>query len=186
MANKMYPAGWLKYSKMGQIIKNSNIIPIKTPTLKTECIELGDSENFTVQDAIDMVEQKDRKVGMVINLCFTDVFYDITDFTNKGVSVKKICVPGQTVPDGKYIKMFCDAMVDFEKENRDNKKIVLVHCTHGINRAGFLICSYLIKVKGIDPNCAVESFEKARGHKMVRQDYVQGLIDMKPSNKLNE
>merc|ERR1712183_1214850 len=125
-------------------------------------------------------------VGLVINLCFTDKYYDVTDFTSRGADVKKIMVPGQKVPDEKYIRIFCDAIVKFEEENRNNNKIVLVHCTHGLNRTGFLICSYLIKIKRINPKHAIESFEKARGHKMVRQDYVQALLDMKPSDKLNE
>jgi len=175
------PEGWLDYSKMGQIIENSNIIAMRVP-LKAEFSELEESEKFSVQNAIDMVEQKDRQVGMVINLCFTDKYYDVMDFKSKGAPVEKIMVPGQTVPEEKYIRMFCDAIVEFERNNKDSNKIVLVHCTHGLNRTGFLICSYLIRVKGITPAEAVKSFEEARGHKIKRQYYVDALLAMKPTN----
>ena len=175
------PEGWLDYSKMGEIIENSNIIAMRVP-LKAEFSELEEREKFSVQNAIDMVEQKDRQVGMVINLCFTDKYYDVMDFKSKGAPVEKIMVPGQTVPEEKYIRMFCDAIVEFERNNKDSNKIVLVHCTHGLNRTGFLICSYLIRVKGITPAEAVKSFEEARGHKIKRQYYVDALLAMKPTN----
>ena len=175
------PEGWLDYSKMGEIIENSNIIAMRVP-LKAEFSELEEREKFSVQNAIDMVERKDRQVGMVINLCFTDKYYDVMDFKSKGAPVEKIMVPGQTVPEEKYIRMFCDAIVEFERNNKDSNKIVLVHCTHGLNRTGFLICSYLIRVKGIKPAEAVKCFEEARGHKIRRQYYVDALLAMKPTN----
>ena len=180
------PEGWLDYSKMGKLVENSKIIPLRVP-LKSEFKDLRYSEKFSVQDAIEMVEDKNHLVGMVINLCFTDKYYDVTDFTKEGAAVKKIKVPGHHVPEEKYVKEFCDVIEQFERENEKSRKVVLVHCTHGLNRTGFLICSYLIKVKGVDPVKAVESFEKARGHKIRRQNYVDALLAMKPScNELEE
>lgn len=34
--------------------------------------------------------------------------------------------------------------------------IVAVHCTHGVNRTGYLICRYLIDVLGWSPDRAIE------------------------------
>nr|XP_058917986.1 RNA/RNP complex-1-interacting phosphatase-like [Kogia breviceps] len=42
------------------------------------------------------------------------------------------------------------------KENNDNDRLIGVHCTHGLNRTGYLICRYLIDVEGMWPDDAIE------------------------------
>lgn len=54
--------------------------------------------------------------------------------------------------------------------------LVGVHCTHGINRTGYMVCRYLMHTLGIAPQEAINRFEKARGHKIERQNYVQDLL----------
>ena len=180
------PEGWLKYSKMGEIVENSNIIAMRVP-LKPQFKISNENDKFSVHDALDIVENKMYlRVGLVVNLCATDKYYDTSDFESRGAAVKKIMVPGLKVPSEKNVKMFCDVIEEFENANRDNNKIVLVHCTHGLNRTGFMVCSYLIRVKGINPEYAVESFARARGHQIRRQNYVQALLAMKPSDRLEQ
>lgn len=41
-----------------------------------------------------------------------------------------------------------------------------MHCLHGINRTGYMICAYLIKVNKLTSEEAINSFEIARGHKI--------------------
>ena len=40
--------------------------------------------------------------------------------------------------------------------------VIVVHCTHGFNRSGFLIAAYLIQTEDWSPEAAVDSFAKAR------------------------
>lgn len=35
-------------------------------------------------------------------------------------------------------------------------RLIGVHCTHGLNRTGYLICRYLIDVDGMEPAAAVQ------------------------------
>ena len=72
-------------------------------------------------------------------------------------------------------------MTKFEEENKDNNNIVLVHCTHGTNRTGFLICKCLMQVNGMKPEEAIESFEKARGVEIRRSEFKAALL--KSSNE---
>ncbi|CAD7675479.1 unnamed protein product [Nyctereutes procyonoides] len=51
---------------------------------------------------------------------------------------------------------------EFLKENTDNDKLIGVHCTHGLNRTGYLICRYLIDVQGA-------------AHCLERQNYTEDL-----------
>uniref|UniRef100_A0A4W6FJR3 Dual specificity phosphatase 11 (RNA/RNP complex 1-interacting) n=1 Tax=Lates calcarifer TaxID=8187 RepID=A0A4W6FJR3_LATCA len=54
-------------------------------------------------------------------------------------------------------------------------KLIGVHCTHGLNRTGYLICRYLIDVDGMDPKQAVELFNSSRGHAIERENYLDDL-----------
>ncbi|XP_034752931.1 WAS/WASL-interacting protein family member 2-like [Etheostoma cragini] len=63
--------------------------------------------------------------------------------------------------------------VDVSRVSRD--ELIGVHCTHGLNRTGYLICRYLIDVDGMDPKEAVELFNASRGHAVERQNYLEDL-----------
>nr|XP_034974527.1 RNA/RNP complex-1-interacting phosphatase isoform X2 [Zootoca vivipara] len=54
-------------------------------------------------------------------------------------------------------------------------KLIGVHCTHGLNRTGYLVCRYLIDVEGMEPNMAIELFNRCRGHSIERKNYIEAL-----------
>jgi hypothetical protein len=73
--------------------------------------------------------------------------------------------------------------------------LIGVHCTHGVNRTGYLVCRYLIEkcnysavdaVAGMVCMCASffftivlpTAFEMARGHSIEREEYVRALHDL--------
>ncbi|OXB74804.1 UNVERIFIED_CONTAM: hypothetical protein H355_000064 [Colinus virginianus] len=56
-----------------------------------------------------------------------------------------------------------------------SNKLIGVHCTHGLNRTGYLVCRYLIDVEGMEPNAAIELFNRARGHPIERMNYIEDL-----------
>lgn len=79
------------------------------------------------------------------------------------------------MPNDKTIFKFKCAVNKFLKENKDNDKLIGVHCTHGLNRTGYLICRYLIDVEGMRPDDAIELFNRCRGHCIERQNYIEDL-----------
>lgn len=40
--------------------------------------------------------------------------------------------------------------------------VIAVHCTHGFNRSGFLIISYLVEQMDLELDIALETFAKLR------------------------
>lgn len=51
--------------------------------------------------------------------------------------------------------------------------VVGVHCTHGFNRTGFLICTYLIETFDWSPEAAVAEFARARPPGIYKEEYIQ-------------
>merc|ERR1712071_323371 len=58
---------------------------------------------------------------------------------------------------------------------RASSDLLMVHCTHGLNRTGYLICRYMIEKKGINPLVAITAFNTSRGHVIERENYLQDL-----------
>lgn len=48
----------------------------------------------------------------------------------------------------------------------EEEALVAVHCTHGVNRTGFIVCRWLMEAKGWDKADAINAFQAARGHTM--------------------
>ena len=59
----------------------------------------------------------------------------------------------------------------------DVEGLVAVHCAHGLNRTGYLICRYLIQKCGVEPREAVARFNEARGFPMRREILLQHLYN---------
>lgn len=55
-------------------------------------------------------------------------------------------------------------------------KRIAVHCTHGFNRTGFLICSYLVKEHDWDIEAAIQTFAKCRPPGIYKQEYIDELF----------
>lgn len=61
------------------------------------------------------------------------------------------------------------------QENNDD--LILLHCTHGFNRTGFLICAYIVEEEGSDVGVAVQEFAAARPQGIYKADYLQDLAE---------
>ena len=59
----------------------------------------------------------------------------------------------------------------------DVEGLVAVHCAHGLNRTGYLICRYLIQKCGVEPREAVARFNEARGFPMRREILLHHLYN---------
>ena len=76
-------------------------------------------------------------------------------------------------PNLKQITKFINIIHDFINKNPD--LIIGVHCTHGFNRTGFLICCYLVEKLNFKIRDALLLFSKSRPCGIYKQDYVVAL-----------
>ena len=56
----------------------------------------------------------------------------------------------------------------FFNEVEHEEGLVAVHCSHGLNRTGYLIIRYLVDRLGVEPEEAIRRFNKARGFPLQR------------------
>ena len=130
------------------------------------------TSNFTEEDLVPHIKR--LNVGLVISLTMSNKYYSRKRLERlSSVSVRKIRTPGRIVPTRRSCRYFCYVVNVFRRFNP--RKKILVHCTHGINRTGFLICYYLCKYEKMKPHDAIDLFASKRGqfHDLYRERLYQ-------------
>lgn len=168
------PDRWLKYKAVGKRIRGTRFIAFKVPLKQALNSQLSYSEVFGHWELLDELKKQQQELGLIIDLTFTTRYYNLHDLP-QSLTFTKIFTAGHEIPSDETILSFKRAVRRFLRDNDDNDKLIGVHCTHGLNRTGYLICRYLIDVDGMEPKEAVRLFNVARGHNIERQNYLKDL-----------
>ena len=178
---KGIPDRWSDYSNFKGVIKECHILPCKTP-LKEDLFRFDSSDgilienqNFTPDNFCLMVEQKlESSLEFVIDFTNTSRYYNCRDFQTRGIRYIKIECVGKQVPSHDVYNRFHNAM---EKclQMVTPQGVIAVHCTHGLNRSGFLVCNFLMNKFGYSADESVQIFNQARGHEIERSEYIEKL-----------
>ncbi|XP_016058068.1 PREDICTED: RNA/RNP complex-1-interacting phosphatase [Miniopterus natalensis] len=168
------PERWQDYLPVGQRMPGTRFIAFKVPLKKSFEGRLAPEERFSPLDLFNKIQEQKEELGLIIDLTYTHRYYKPEDLPET-IPYLKIYTVGHQVPDDDTILKFKRAVNGFLKENKDNDRLIGVHCTHGLNRTGYLICRYLIDVEGMRPDDAIELFNRCRGHCIERQNYIEDL-----------
>ena len=87
---------------------------------------------------------------------------------------KVLCPPRGRVPSAPSMNHFTYLLVRFFLECPG--KHVLVHCTHGFNRTGFMIATWLVRRGGLTVAAALRRFAEARPPGIYKADYIAELF----------
>ncbi|KAM7373721.1 hypothetical protein PAMP_008555 [Pampus punctatissimus] len=168
------PDRWLDYQPVGCRIPGTRFIAFKVPLKASLNSRVTESDSFSLWGLLDSVQSQNQELGLIIDLTFTTRYYQLLDVPQSCCYIK-ILTEGHRVPPDAAILSFKRAVTHFLNENCNNDKLIGVHCTHGLNRTGYLVCRYLIDVNGLEPAAAVELFNACRGHRIERQNYLLDL-----------
>ncbi|XP_034048719.1 RNA/RNP complex-1-interacting phosphatase [Thalassophryne amazonica] len=168
------PDRWLDYKAVGKRLDGTRFIAFKVPLKQSLNSHLPASEVFGPLELLDALRKDHQELGLIIDLTFTTRYYKLQDLPDSLMWLK-IFTAGHEVPSNATILSFKRAVRRFLRENAHNDLLIGVHCTHGLNRTGYLICRYLIDVDGMDPKKAIELFRLARGHAIERENYLRDL-----------
>lgn len=175
------PKRWLHCPRKGTVVGDV-FLPFKTPLDERYSGEVPDANLFSPQMVLDY-NYGNRKIGLWINLTFTDRFYDsnivesrqIDSVSGRHVQYTKLACRGfKQTPTEDQVDAFIRVCRTFLSSNPND--IIAVHCTHGFNRTGFLICSYLVQVENWDILAAVKEFSQHRPPGIYKQDYLNDLF----------
>ncbi|XP_029125111.1 mRNA-capping enzyme isoform X2 [Cajanus cajan] len=147
------PPGWLDCPSFGQEI--CFMIPSKVPLGESfnDCIIPG--KRYSFKQVIHQQRVLGRKLGLVIDLTNTSRYYPVSD-------LKKECI--------KHVKV-----TQFLSRQKHTKKHILVHCTHGHNRTGYMIIHYLMRAMPMSVTQAIKIFSEARPPGIYKPDYIDAL-----------
>ncbi|XP_034457520.1 RNA/RNP complex-1-interacting phosphatase isoform X2 [Hippoglossus hippoglossus] len=177
------PDRWLDYRSVGKRLDGTRFIAFKVPLKQALNRPLPRSDVFGPWELLETLRFDNQELGLIIDLTNTTRYYNLQDMPNWLLFVK-IFTRGHEIPSDTTILSFKRTVRRFLRENAENDKLIGVHCTHGLNRTGYLICRYLIDVDRMDPKHAIDLFNSSRGHDIERENYLSDLqCGPKRSNK---
>ncbi|XP_051906841.1 RNA/RNP complex-1-interacting phosphatase [Hippocampus zosterae] len=169
------PDRWLDYKAVGKRLGGTRFVAFKVPLKQSLNRGLEPAQVFGPWELLDAMQEDQQELGLVIDLTFTTRYYGPQDLPTS-LRCVKIPTEGHVVPADGHILAFKQAVRQFLRDNIHNDKLIGVHCTHGLNRTGYMICRYLIDVDEMDPAKAIKLFNSSRGHNMERSNYIDDLL----------
>ncbi|XP_074578126.1 uncharacterized protein LOC141834687 isoform X1 [Curcuma longa] len=171
---KEVPQGWMDCPSFGQNI--GLIIPSKVPLDETYNESVLPGKRYSSKQAINKLRSQRRELGLVIDLTNTNRYYPPSEWIKLGIKHVKIpCKGRDSVPDNESVNTFVHEVLQFLSRQRHSKRYILVHCTHGHNRTGFMIIHFLMRTQRIHVAEAFQMFAHARPPGIYKQDYIEAL-----------
>lgn len=101
------------------------------------------------------------KIGLWIDLTNTDRYYFKEDIQNQDcIYVKINCGGHGEIPSFRDVNRFISVVHDFTIQSPH--ECIVVHCTHGLNRTGFMIISFLVRQLNYNIQQAFDDFQTSR------------------------
>uniref|UniRef100_A0A2C9VGJ7 Tyrosine specific protein phosphatases domain-containing protein n=1 Tax=Manihot esculenta TaxID=3983 RepID=A0A2C9VGJ7_MANES len=169
------PPGWLDCPASGQEI--FGIVPSKVPLGEAynDCIPPG--RRYSFKQVIHQQRVLGRKLGLVIDLTNTTRYYSTIDLKKEGIKYVKIqCKGRDSVPENASVNNFVYEVTQFLARQK-SKKHILVHCTHGHNRTGYMIVHYIMRTMPKSVTQAIKLFSDARPPGIYKPDYIKTLYE---------
>ncbi|KAK9842283.1 hypothetical protein WJX81_004542 [Elliptochloris bilobata] len=150
------------------------VVPIKVPLGRRFDSVLSDNERFSPQLIIEHLEGRGIKVGLVLDLTNTWRYYDPNEWLDRGIDHRKIQCRGRNeMPEPEAVNSFVWTLMTYLRAEPD--KHVIVHCTHGYNRTGYMLVNYMVR-HGLSVTEALQLFAKHRPPGIYKADYMDTLF----------
>ncbi|KAK9510427.1 hypothetical protein O3M35_005218 [Rhynocoris fuscipes] len=173
------PDRWLNCPRKSLSIISGKFLAFKTPLNHRFHSKVGPASRWQPEMVFDVTKSLKSKLGLWIDLTNTERFYDPEEVKagyNDGqevVYVKMQCRGHGETPTVEQTQSFINLCKNFI--SRRPLEIIGVHCTHGFNRTGFLIVSYLVETEDLSVECALQEFARCRPPGIYKGDYIKEL-----------
>uniref|UniRef100_A0A2P2HXK1 mRNA guanylyltransferase n=2 Tax=Hirondellea gigas TaxID=1518452 RepID=A0A2P2HXK1_9CRUS len=168
------PPRWLECPRKSDVLIDDKFLAFKTP-LSTKFNEsVPPANRFTPSMLFSTMNSYKVEIGMWIDLTNTNRFYDCQEVKSRDCHYVKLNCKGHgEAPSKDSVEAFISICSNFIAKCPTKK--IGVHCTHGFNRTGFMICSFLAQIQECSVDFAIGEFAKARSPGIYKQDYINEL-----------
>ncbi|KAJ3680974.1 hypothetical protein LUZ60_015463 [Juncus effusus] len=156
------------------------IIPSKVPLDETYNESVPPGKRYSSKQLLDKQRKAGHQVGLILDLTNTTRYYLVQAWTKLGIKHQKIACRGRdAVPDNESVNQFVYAVAEFINRHKNSKdqKYILVHCTHGHNRTGFMMVHYLMRSHLTSVTEALHKFAVSRPPGIYKHEYIQALYE---------
>ncbi|XP_060517361.1 mRNA-capping enzyme [Cylas formicarius] len=168
------PKRWLYCPRKSHQLIVGKFMALKTPLSSNFDDQIPPECRFHPKMFFDICNAKKIKFGLWIDLTNTTRFYNKKEIQDYGCRYVKLQCRGHgETPSVEQTKMFIQLVSNFISQNP--LKSIAVHCTHGFNRTGFLIVSYLVENMDFSLEVALQTFAQARPVGIYKDDYLEEL-----------
>ncbi|XP_015605380.1 mRNA-capping enzyme [Cephus cinctus] len=169
------PPRWLDCPRKAVKLVHNKFLAFKTPLSSEFDSQVPEECQFTVDMLFASVKSHKLKMGLWIDLTNTSRFYDKKEIEKYGCKYLKLQCRGHgETPSKEQTTTFIRVCENFIAQHP--LEIVGVHCTHGFNRTGFLVISYLVEIDARSVDAALAEFASARPPGIYKGDYIQELF----------
>jgi mRNA-capping enzyme len=169
------PPRWLKCPRKSDGLVANRFLACKTPLDEKYDDQVPPECRFTPVMLFNSMKQHKVKIGLWIDLTNTKRFYDKQRIEDQECAYVKISCRGHgETPSVEATKTFIDICNKFVAQHPT--EIIAVHCTHGFNRTGFLVCAFLVEAFDWSVDMAVNSFITARKPGIYKEAYLKELF----------
>ncbi|XP_052757830.1 mRNA-capping enzyme [Galleria mellonella] len=168
------PNRWLKCPRKATSLVADKFLAFKTPLGSQFNDKVPEESRFTPSMLFSFMKSMKVKLGLWIDLTNTSRFYDKKEIENMDCKYVKLQCRGHgETPSLDQTKTFIQLVSKFLAQNP--LQVIGVHCTHGFNRTGFLLVSYMVEHLDCSVEGALYEFSKLRPPGIYKQDYLQEL-----------
>ncbi|CAH0557558.1 unnamed protein product [Brassicogethes aeneus] len=168
------PNRWLHCPRKSEIPIIGKFVALKTPLSSNFDEQVPIECRFPPKMLFDSCKSKKIKLGLWVDLTNTSRFYDKEEVENFGCKYVKLQCRGHgETPSVEQTNTFIQIVHNFI--SKFPLECIAVHCTHGFNRTGFLVVSYLVEKMDCSLEIALEMFAKARPTGIYKADYIEEL-----------
>lgn len=168
------PPRWLHCPRKAMRLIQGKFLAFKTPLSSAYDSQVPEECRFNVDMFFANLKSQKIKMGLWIDLTNTTRFYDKKTIDDYGCKYLKLQCRGHgETPSEEQTHTFVQVCRNFIAHNP--LEIIGVHCTHGFNRTGFLIISYLVEIDGSSVDAALAEFATVRPPGIYKDDYIKEL-----------
>uniref|UniRef100_A0A7S0RP26 Tyrosine specific protein phosphatases domain-containing protein n=1 Tax=Pyramimonas obovata TaxID=1411642 RepID=A0A7S0RP26_9CHLO len=172
------PHGWLACPAYGR--RFDSFIPCKVPLGEKYNSRIPPEKRFTPAIVYKQQEKLNRKIGMVIDLTNTWKYYNLQEWEALNVKHVKIACAGRDgPPEPEAVSEFVFTASKYMNElahKGEKRTFILVHCTHGHNRTGAMLCHFECRMRYMSVWKALREFANSRPPGVYKENYISSLF----------